>query len=172
MKIKHEPELTIIDTIEGDEDEEVIENPFQQGGSIKRMRRRARTIKDFSEVFSCDLCPKKYAWRQSINRHVLLAHSSQPRSSKISLIIFIWVILLERILGSYHARNYTPTVSVPGFCELCQKEVRSMKYHRETFHSNVYHCCDICDFSTKYYGNLLSHKNRVNFFLISKIARF
>jgi len=133
MSIKQEPELTIIDTVEEDEDlgEEATENIFQ---GCKRSRRKSE---DFSEVFSCDLCHKKYTSRRSIARHVL-THSKNK------------------------AKYYTPTPSVPGFCDLCQKEVKSIKYHRETYHSGVSHVCDLCDFSTKYCASLLAHKNRMH----------
>jgi len=137
MKIKHEPELTIIDTIE--EDEEVI--GFQY--NVNKRRRTVGTVEDLSKLFSCDLCPKKYLSRRSIIRHVS-CHSRQE------------------LLSRYRAGNYKPTPSVPGFCELCQKEVRSMKYHREIFHSSVSHHCDLCDFSTKYSANLLTHKHRMH----------
>jgi hypothetical protein len=94
--------------------------------------------------FFCDHCTKSYGTKNGLKMH-MKKHLKLEKTSKIQ---------------------------VNQYCELCKKTVRKLSTHLEVFHTNVTHFCDLCDFSSKYRANMISHKesvrNLTNFKLIYK----
>ena len=84
------------------------------------------------DLFHCDHCEKTYLSKSRFVQHVQEKHFNKVSKKR-------------RVV-----------------CKLCNKKVLVLKFHLNTFHSDLTFNCDLCNFSTKYSANLKIHKESVS----------
>jgi hypothetical protein len=92
-----------------------------------------------SKPYTCEYCDGKFSSKTTLNVHIKGYCRNKTMKS---------------------SGNTKPFVGE--YCDQCDKYCRNVKYHMNSFHQGKSFSCDLCNFSTKYVANLVSHKKVSN----------
>lgn len=107
LRIKHEPECTIIDVIEQSADDDEHSQSVASAFSVPKSTTK---VYKFNKNLSCDICERKYSLKTSLKYHMRIHKKGGTNANK---------------------------EGDKEICELCKKSVKILSIHVDNCHSGM-----------------------------------